>query len=233
MLTTWWWLRLMKRNISRSGTLQSCLELPICMWTYTWLIGRLSSRKIPHLRLWSNGFPTGKYRIWNICWEMMQTQKGKGYPLRMEKTDTLPGSPLPSPHTGWGFGRSFVVHIPHGSPSGCMNGNNQDAWHQGQQWTLHLLQDWFWWPGMAMKMQKVISNCKQCIHHESTQAKAPMQPIIATAPLELLHMGFTSIEMTMDLDQPPNVVSILVFFNHFAKHVMAYVTPPPNCEDCC
>ena len=53
----------------------------------------------------------------------------------------------------------------------------------------------------------------------------PMQPIIATAPLELLHMDFTNIEMTMELDQPPYMVSVLVFCNHFTKHVMAYVTP--------
>ena len=52
-----------------------------------------------------------------------------------------------------------------------------------------------------------------------------MQPIIATTPLELLYVDFTSNEMTVELDPPPNVVSILVFCNHFTKHVMAYVTP--------
>ena len=71
-----------------------------------------------------------------------------------------------------------------------MNRCHQDAGHQGQQQNLYLLQDWFWWPGMAMQMQKVTSNCEQCIQHEGTQAKVPMQPIIATAPLKLLHMDF-------------------------------------------
>ena len=70
---------------------------------------------------------------------------------------------------------------------------------------------------------KVISNCKQCIQHEGTHAKAPMQPIIATAPLELLHIDFTSIEMMKELDQPPNVVNVLIFCDHFTKHVMAYM----------
>ena len=41
-----------------------------------------------------------------------------------------------------------------------MNGCHQDAGHQCQQWMLYLLQDQFWWPGMAMQMQKAISNCK-------------------------------------------------------------------------
>ena len=73
-------------------------------------------------------------------------------------------------------------------------------------------------------MQKAISNCEQCIQHEGTCAKAPVQPIIVTAPLELLHIDFTSIETMMELDQPPNVVNLLVFCDHFTKHVMAYVT---------
>ena len=51
-----------------------------------------------------------------------------------------------------------------------------------------------------------------------------MQPIIATDPLELLLVDFTSIEMTMELDQTPNVVSVLVFCNHFTKHTMGYGT---------
>ena len=52
-----------------------------------------------------------------------------------------------------------------------------------------------------------------------------MQSIIATSPLELPHVDFTSIEMTMELDQPPNVVSILVLTDHFTKHIMAYMSP--------
>ena len=78
---------------------------------------------------------------------------------------------------------------------------------------------------MAMQMQKMISSCKRCMWHEGTHAKAPMQPIIATAALELLHVDFTSIEMSVELDQPPNVVNILVFCDHFTKHIMTYMTP--------
>ena len=78
---------------------------------------------------------------------------------------------------------------------------------------------------MAVEMQKAISSCEQCIQHEGTHAKVPMQHIIVTAPLELLHMDFTTIEMTTELGQPPNEVNVLVFCDHFTKHVMAYITP--------
>ena len=92
----------------------------------------------------------------------------------------------------------FVVPTAHWIAA--MNGCHWNAGHQGQQCTLYLLHDQFWWPRMAMQIQKAISSCKQCIQHEGTHAKVPLQPIIVTAPLELLHMDFTSIEMTMELD---------------------------------
>ena len=78
---------------------------------------------------------------------------------------------------------------------------------------------------MAMQMCKAISSCKWYLKYEGNCAKVPMQPIIATAPSELQHMDFTSIKMIMELDQPPNVASILVFCNHLKNHIMAYVTP--------
>ena len=53
----------------------------------------------------------------------------------------------------------------------------------------------------------------------------PLHPIIATAPLELLPINYMSIEMTMEIDQSPKVVNILVFQDHSTKHIMAYVTP--------
>ena len=78
---------------------------------------------------------------------------------------------------------------------------------------------------MAMQMQKVVSKCEWCIQHEGTCAKVPMWPIIVTAPLDLLHIDFTSMETMMELDQPPNVVIHFVFCDHFTNHVMTYVTP--------
>ena len=31
--------------------------------------------------------------------------------------------------------------------------------------------------------------------------------------------------MTMEINKPPKVINILVFQDHFMKHIMAYVTP--------
>ena len=38
-------------------------------------------------------------------------------------------------------------------------------------------------------------------------------------------MDFTSIEMVIELDQPPHIVKVLVLCDYFTRHVMAYVTP--------
>ena len=81
----------------------------------------------------------------------------------------------------------------------------------------------FWWPGMANQMQWSIKSCLHYLQHEGNLSKAPL--IVATVPMDLLHVDFTSIEMTMELNRPPKVINILAFQDHFMKHVMVYVTP--------
>ena len=43
--------------------------------------------------------------------------------------------------------------------------------------------------------------------------------------MDLLHVDFTSIETTMKMNRLAKVVNVLVFQDHFAKHIMAYMTP--------
>ena len=53
---------------------------------------------------------------------------------------------------------------------------------------------------MVMLMQKAISGCERCIQHKGACVKAPLQTILVISPLELLHVDFTAIETTMELD---------------------------------
>ena len=117
----------------------------------------------------------------------------------------------------------FVVPKVHqtATPNGC----HWDAGHQGHDCTLSLLQECFWWPGMAKQMRQVIKTCRHCLLYEGRTPKAPLSPIVATAPLDLLHVDFTSIETMMELDKSPQVANVLVFQDHFTKYVLAYVTP--------
>ena len=78
---------------------------------------------------------------------------------------------------------------------------------------------------MAEQMRQVIRACTCCLQYEGGIPKTPLCPIVATALLDLLHVDFTSIEATLELNQLPRVVNVLVFQDHFMKHVLVYVTP--------
>ena len=54
--------------------------------------------------------------------------------------------------------------------------------------------------------------------------KAPLYPIKAFAPLELVHVDFTSIEMMMELNQLPSIKNVLVITDHFTRYSIAFVT---------
>ena len=93
--------------------------------------------------------------------------------------------------------------VPRAHQTATLNGCHRDVGHQGHDHTLSLLQEHFWWPGMAKQMRQVIKACRHCLQYEGTTHKAPVCPIVATTPLDLLHVDFTSIETTMELDKSP------------------------------
>ena len=56
---------------------------------------------------------------------------------------------------------------------------------------------------MAKHMRQVIKACRHCLQYEGGTPKASLCPIVATAPLDLLHVDFTRIETMMELDKSP------------------------------
>ena len=62
---------------------------------------------------------------------------------------------------------------------------------------------------MIIQMQQSIKSCVHGLQHEGNLPKVPLHLIVATAPLDLLHIDFTSIEMTMELNQLARVANIL------------------------
>ena len=100
----------------------------------------------------------------------------------------------------------FVVPKMHRTAT--LNRCHCDAGHQGRDHTLSLLQECFWWPGMARQMRQVIKTCRHCLQYEGSASRAPLCPIVATAPMDLLHVDFTSIETTMEFDKSPQVANV-------------------------
>ena len=52
---------------------------------------------------------------------------------------------------------------------------------------------------------------------------APLFPIWAYAPLELVHLDYTSIESMMELNKPPMVKKVLVMTDHFTRYALVVV----------
>ena len=106
----------------------------------------------------------------------------------------------------------------------ALNGVHPDAGHQGQQQTLALTQERFWWPMMVKDCQAIIRECPCCQVFEREVPRAPLCPIRVYAPLELVHLDYTSIESMMELNKPPVVKNVLVMTDHFTRYALAVVT---------
>ena len=145
--------------------------------------------------------------LWN--WQNFTIHQGVSYLHSMpKKTEDL-----------------LLFMVPKAHHVATLNRCHRDAGHQSHDCTLSLLWEHFWWPGMANQMQQSIKSSMHCLQHEGNVSKAPLHPTVAITPMDLLHVDFTSIETTLELNILPKVANVLVFQDHFMKHVMAYVTP--------
>ena len=86
---------------------------------------------------------------------------------------------------------TFVVPV--GQCWMALNGVHHDASHQGQQRTLALTQERFWWPMMAGDCHAIVRGCLHCQAFEGEVPRAPLCPIRVYSPLELVHLDYTSV----------------------------------------
>ena len=117
---------------------------------------------------------------------------------------------------------AFVVPV--GQCRLALKGVHRDAGHRGQQRTLALTQERFWWPMMAEDCHAIVRGCPCCQAFEGEVPRAPLCLIRAYAPLELVHLDYTSIESMMELNKPPVVKNVLVMTNHFTRYALVVVT---------
>ena len=123
----------------------------------------------------------------------------------------------------------FVVPKVHWAAT--LNGCHWDAGHQDCDRTLSLLQEHFWWPGMTSQMWQSIRTCTHCLQHEGSLPKALLHPIVATAPLDLLHVDFTSIETTLEPNQLVWKSGVGVPRPLHEAHI-CICNPWSNCKNC-
>ena len=66
--------------------------------------------------------------------------------------------------------------------------------HLGIERATALLRDCFYWLSIATHVEKHIRSCPQCLRFKTQPEKAELNPIIATRPLELVHIDYLTIE---------------------------------------
>ena len=91
------------------------------------------------------------------------------------------------------------------------------AGHQGRDRTLSLMKEQFWWPGMLKTLLTVIRNCGRCKQFEAKGELPGMQPIICTEPMELVHIDYVGMEVTVAAKEKPVVKNVLVVVDHFTR----------------
>ena len=77
---------------------------------------------------------------------------------------------------------------------------------------------------MSQVLLKSVTNCGKCIQYEAKGQLPLMQPIICTEPLELVHIVYVGMEVTVATDKKPVVKNMLVVVDHCTQYVQAFVT---------
>ena len=96
-------------------------------------------------------------------------------------------------------------------------GCHDDVGHQGMLRTLSLLRERFYWPGMQEEATQHILKCSRFLRRKTPPQVTPLQPILVTQPLELVHMDYLSLEPSKG-----NIENVLVITDHFTRYALAY-----------
>ena len=117
----------------------------------------------------------------------------------------------------------FQFVVPQRHRDTTLDGCHREAAHQGQCHSTTLMQERFWWPGMAQDLRNHIKKCSRCRKYEAAPPVEPMKPLACSGPGELLHVDFTSIEEMVAFKEDPVICNVLVLQDHFSKYVVAYM----------
>lgn len=105
----------------------------------------------------------------------------------------------------------------------ALTGIHDLAGHQGQDRTLSLARQRFYWSDMERDIRDYVKCCQRCVFGKSPEpaARAPLESIKSSAPMELVCIDFWSAE-----DSKQRTVDVLVVTDHFTK--LAHAFPCAN-----
>ena len=98
---------------------------------------------------------------------------------------------------------------------------HEEMGHLGADRVLDLARERFYWPHMQRDIEHFIGRVCRCLKqkHPSIQSRAPLQPIVTTAPFELIGVDFLHLEKSSG-----GYEYILVMVDHFTRYAQAYAT---------
>ena len=77
---------------------------------------------------------------------------------------------------------------------------------------------------MAQRMMMSVRNCPKCRIFEAKPQIPPLEPTLCPEPLDLVHIDYMSMEVTVGVKEKPVMKNVLVIEDHFTCYTQAYVT---------
>ena len=98
---------------------------------------------------------------------------------------------------------------------------HEEMGHLGVERVLDLARQRFFWPNMRKDIEHFIHHVCRCLKQKQSNRHtvAPLQPIVTTAPFQLISIDFVHLEQSSGGYQ-----YILVVVDHFTKYSQAYPT---------
>ncbi|KAG1944175.1 interleukin-1 receptor accessory protein-like 1-A [Pimephales promelas] len=117
--------------------------------------------------------------------------------------------------------KTYLYVVPDAVKTMVLKGIHDQAGHQGQQRTLYLARQRFFWLGLEKDVKEYVKCCRRCEISKTPEpeGRAPLQNIITTEPLELVCVDFWSAE-----DSANRSLDVLVT-DHFTKMANAFLCP--------
>ena len=76
--------------------------------------------------------------------------------------------------------KHFIIRRAHWRTA--IDGCHCDTGNQGKKRMESLISVQYWWPGVFEDVNRAVQNCKQCQLYGGKEEKAPMVPVMVTAP---------------------------------------------------
>ncbi len=91
---------------------------------------------------------------------------------------------------------TYLYVVPDAVKPVVLKGVHDQAGHQGQQRTLYLARQRFFWHDLEKDVREYVKCCRRCVISKTPEpeGRVPLENIITTEPLELVCIDFWSAE---------------------------------------